>query len=170
MQLNVPHSPAPPVWFSSVHPGILHASSSQLPRTVPEQAGKEGHLTTDGFAVAPLLCPQARTHTQIFGKKIKCVPLLQPGQRPRAQQRKKAKIIKSFINTCCATERLVYLHRSAPFRSIFNTGIRAVHGSGNSPTEMAGHPPGHLSGRLAAAGTIGAGGQSAHAYSHTAPI
>ena len=45
-----------------------------------------------------------------------------------------------------------------------------VHGSGNSPAETAGHLFGHRSGRLAAAGTVGAGGQGTHAYPHTTPI
>ncbi|XP_053173996.1 uncharacterized protein LOC128357652 [Scomber japonicus] len=48
MQLEVPRSPAPPVWLPSVHSGAPHAPISQLPRTVPEQTGRDGHLTAEG--------------------------------------------------------------------------------------------------------------------------
>ena len=59
----------------------------------------------------------------------------------------------------------------APFWPVSEPeGVCAVHGSGNSPAEMAGHPLGHISRRLAAAGTVGARGQGAHTYSHTTPI
>ncbi|XP_062286992.1 uncharacterized protein LOC133992289 [Scomber scombrus] len=47
MQLEVPCSPAPPVWLPSVHSGAPHAPISQLPRTVPEQTGRDGHLTAE---------------------------------------------------------------------------------------------------------------------------
>ena len=59
----------------------------------------------------------------------------------------------------------------APFRAVLKPeGVCAVHGSGDSPAETAGYPLGHVSGRLAAVGTIGAGGQGAHAYSLTTPM
>ena len=59
----------------------------------------------------------------------------------------------------------------APFRSVFEPeGVCGVHGSNNSPAEMAGHLRGHISERLAAAGTVGAGGQGAHGYSNMTPI
>ena len=51
-------------------------------------------MTAEGSAVAPLSCPQARTHTHVFIKEIKCVPLPHPGRVPRAQLIKKAKTIK----------------------------------------------------------------------------
>ena len=88
MQLDVPCSPAPPVWLSSMHPVAPHAPISQLPWIVPEQARRDRHLMAEGSAVAPLSCPQARTHTQVFAKKIKCVPLRKAGsriQRPLGQ-------------------------------------------------------------------------------------
>ena len=100
MQLVVPCSPAPPVWRLSMHPGAHHAPISRLPRTVPEYTGRNGHLMAECSAVDPLSCPQASTITQVFIKKIKCVPLLHPGQVPRAQLIK-AKHIR--INSAVAT-------------------------------------------------------------------
>ena len=100
MQLVVPRSPAPPVWRLSVHPGAHHAPISRLPRTVPEYTGRNRHLMAEGSAVAPLSCPQARTITQVFIKKLKCFPLPHPGRVPRAPLIK-AKHIR--INSAVAT-------------------------------------------------------------------
>ncbi|XP_059182347.1 uncharacterized protein LOC131961092 [Centropristis striata] len=95
MQLDVPRSPAPPVRLFSVCPGAPHAPASQPPRPAPERAGRDGRLTAESSAVAPVLRPQARTHTHIFSKKIKCVPLPHPGRVPRAQLIKAKRITMS---------------------------------------------------------------------------
>lgn len=113
MQLDVPRSPAPPVWLSSVRPGATHAPNPQLPWTVPEQAGRDRDFVAEGSAVAPLSCPKARTNTHFLLKIIKCTPLSHPGQVPRAQQ-KKAKTIK-IISSAVATPAVPSPEKAAAF-------------------------------------------------------
>ena len=80
MQLDVPHSPAPPVWLPNMHPRAPQAPISQLPRPVPEHIRERRTFDGSGFSSCPsLMSTSTRKHTQVFVKKIKCVPLLHPG-------------------------------------------------------------------------------------------
>lgn len=102
MLLEVLHSPVPPVWHSSVHPGPPSTPpASQPPRAMPERDGMEGHSMAEGSVIAPLACPQARTHKWSSRKKVKVCSTA--ASRPSA----KGAAIKNHENkqcggnTCC---------------------------------------------------------------------
>ena len=65
-----------------MHLRAPHTPISRLPQTVPEQARRDGHLTAEGSAVAPLSCPQ-HAYTHVFIKKINLCPAA--ASRPSAK-------------------------------------------------------------------------------------
>ena len=139
MQLDIHCSPAPPVWLLSVDPGAPHTPISRLPRPVPEQAGRDGQLTAEGSAVAPLLYPQARTNTQVF------VSLPHPGRVPRAQLIK-AKTIK--ISSVMVTPTVPPRRKALAFsglgprhRAVPLCGNATLHPGGMSLLCQEGAPP-----------------------------
>ena len=63
---------------------------SRLPRTMPEQAGRDGHLKAEGSAVAPLSCPQARTITRFHKEKKMCPAAASRSSAEGAANKKKS--------------------------------------------------------------------------------
>lgn len=66
-----------------------------------------------------------------------------------------------------AFQDICYQYHVLPFGLSLSLRDFVVHETSSRPTDEAGHPLQHLSGRLAAFGTVGAGGQSTPTYSPT---
>lgn len=96
-----PFSSSTGLAFQHASRAPLHSPASQPPRAMPERDGMEGHSMAEGSVIAPLACPQARTHKWSSRKKVKVCSTA--ASRPSA----KGAAIKNHENkqcggnTCC---------------------------------------------------------------------